>query len=252
MAATSFVQETLDWQRNREAALKADEGWLTVAGLFWLKPGVNKFAEIQAPVEFHYENGKVRSRYENEWYEMAPDIPGPATMLKHGNLTMFVIFRDGRHAIRLRDTESRFRRNFHGITFYPPDESYRVTARWIPHAAPKQITLSTVIPDVQETFTAPGVAEFTLGGRTHRLEPVVEGDRLFFIFKDRTAGKTTYPAGRFLYSDKPTGGQVTLDFNRAYNPPCAYTPYATCPLPPRHNHLDTAIEAGEKNYHLEE
>jgi uncharacterized protein (DUF1684 family) len=252
MAATSFHQETLDWQRNREAALKADEGWLTVAGLFWLKPGVNRFEQIHAPVEFHYEGGKVRARYQNAWREMAPDIPGPATMLKHANLTMFVIFRDGRHAIRLRDTGSRFRRNFRGITFYPPGENYRVTARWIPHAAPKQITLSTVIPDVRETFTAPGVAEFTLGGRTHRLEPVAEGDRLFYIFKDRTSGRTTYPAGRFLYSDMPSGGHVVLDFNRAYNPPCAYTPYATCPLPPRHNHLDTAIEAGEKNYHLEE
>ena len=126
-------------------------------------------------------------------------------------------------------------------------QDYRITARFHPFAEPRKLTVPSVIGDTQE-YTSPGYVEFTLDGKKCRLEPASEDDELWFIFKDTTAGKSTYPAGRFLYSGLPKYGQVVIDFNLAYNPPCAYTPYATCPLPPKQNRLDVAIQAGAKNY----
>jgi len=163
---------------------------------------------------------------------------------------MFVIKRGDRYAVRLRDKNSRLRREFTRRTWFPVDEKLRVIAQWIPYDPPKQMPGPNILGETEQE-PCPGVAVFRLSGAEYRLEPVLEDGRLFFIFKDRTAGKQTYPAGRFLYADARPDGTVVLDFNRAYNPPCAFTPYATCPLPPRHNQLPVSIEAGELTYHHE-
>ena len=250
------------WRAEREKKLRAEEGWLAVAGLFWLRDGEQRLgaapgndvvlpagaAPAQAGrltvrsrrVTFHPSDGGAPR-------ELRPDSED---VVPSGRLRLSVIERGGRLGLRVRDPESPRRRAFTGLPWYPVDESYRVTGRFVP--APKKRTLGipNVLGDVIE-MPSPGHVEFTLRGRALRLDPVLEGDapELFFIFRDQTAGQTTYGAGRFLYADPPRDGVVTLDFNKAYSPPCAFTEFATCPLPPRQNRLALAVEAGEKDPH---
>lgn len=177
---------------------------------------------------------------------LADDRGGRPDLVKIGGLTLFIIERSGRFAIRLKDKNSPMRRSFQGMVWFPVNRAWRVAARFTPDAHP--MTVSTAVGG-REDYTSPGYVVFEMKGRRFRLTPVLETPRarqLFFNFKDRTSGKGTYPAGRFLYTDLPVGGTVVLDFNRAENPPCAVTPYATCPLPPKENRLDLAIEAGER------
>jgi uncharacterized protein (DUF1684 family) len=254
-----YGEQIEEWRRSREASLKADDGWLTVAGLHWLSQGVN-LVEGAAGVEFLLYGDEARVRIagsvmalvNGEAVREAPlksDTPGPPDLVTMGSLTMFVIERGERFAIRVRDTGSRYRKEFTGLTWYPVKPEYRVTGRLLQHASPLTVSIPTIL-GYDDKMTSPGVIRFRLGGRERSLRPVLSGGRLFLIFKDQTAGKTTYPAGRFLYADMPEeSGEVELDFNKAYNPPCAYTPYATCPLPPRENRLALRIEAGELNYH---
>jgi len=158
-----------------------------------------------------------------------------------------VIERGGRYGIRLKDRESALLKEFGGLRWFPVREDYRVEARFVPHASPMKIAVPNILGQVEE-LPSPGYAAFTIGGREVRLDPVLEepgATELFFIFRDQTTGKQTYPAGRFLYAPMPKDGRVTLDFNKAYSPPCAFTPYATCPLPPKQNRLSVRIEAGE-------
>ncbi len=150
-------------------------------------------------------------------------------------------------ALRVKDPNAAARRNFTGTQWFPVRQAWDIKARWVPYATPRQIPILNVL-GMTGPEPSPGYAEFTLSGRKCRLEPITEDDHLFFIFKDLTAGKTTYAAGRFLYAATPVNGTVELDFNEAENPPCAFTPYATCPLPPKQNALPVAIEAGEKSY----
>lgn len=265
-------REIETWQKARDARLRADGGWLTVAGLFWLKPGRNRFGTAttndlvlpagSAPAEagaFVVDGPRVT-------VEILPGVavtlaskPVTKTPLRSdaggaepdvlalGALTMQVIERDGRLAIRLKDMNSKVRRDFKGLRYYPTQLSYRVLARFVAHPRPVSIALPNML-GFSETVPSPGYAEFELGGKTYRLDPVTEtpGDTiLFFVFRDKTAGKTTYGAGRFVYADAPKDGHIVLDFNKAYTPPCGFTPYATCPLPPAQNRLPIAIEAGE-------
>ena len=177
----------------------------------------------------------------SRWPQGSPDV------LRVGNLSLFVIQRGSRFGVRLKDKDSEARRKFAGTHWFPVAEEYRVTAKFVPYTPPKTIAVPNILGDVEQE-DSPGYAEFTLKGRQLRLDPVSEGDVLFFIFKDLTAGKETYPPGRFLYADLPKNGEVILDFNQAVNPPCAFTPYATCPLPPAQNYLPVRIEAGELRY----
>ncbi len=269
--AASYGREITRWRARREATLKADGGWLTVTGLFWLKEGANTagsgpkntvaLPSGSAPGHtgtFLLRNGKVR-------FEAVPgvgvtlngkpagnialkaDVPGPADVLTIGPLSLILLNRGGKYAIRVKDNNSTFRKEFTGLHWYPVKREYRIVARFVPYAQPKVISIPTILGTSEEQ-QSPGYAEFALDGTTHRLEPVAEGRELFFIFRDLTSGKQTYPAGRFLYSAPPENGRVVLDFNKAYNPPCAFTPYATCPLPPPQNRLRVKIEAGELNY----
>ena len=237
LAGGGYVTEIEQWRQKREASLKASDGWLTLTGLHWLREGRNQIEgqEFSLRGDRVVYAGKV----------LRPDTPEDGIAV--GSKTLLVIKRGDRFAIRVRDQRSPFRKEFAGLTWYPVQPAYRVEARWIPYSSPQKRSVATVV-NVDEQYESPGVAEFTLQGQKLRLEPVLSEGQYFFIFKDRTAGKTTYPAGRFLYAEPARDGRVILDFNKAYNPPCAFTPYATCPLPRKENHLPVAIEAGEKNY----
>ncbi len=270
-ADASYPASIATWRQTREERLKAPDGWLTVAGLFWLKEGENRVGsdasyEIALPAGrapsrvgiFDFHAGKTSFRVASGAHvyvngkpivtaELKPDSAGKPDMLQIGDFTMFVIHRGDRYAIRMRDQQSQMRREFKGLHWYPVQEKYRVAARFVSYEQPKKIPIPNILGET-EMQPSPGYAEFELMGKPYRLEPVLEGDQLFFIFRDATAGKSTYGSGRFLYSDLPKDGKITLDFNKAYNPPCAFTPFATCPLPPKQNRLAIAIEAGELKY----
>ncbi len=272
-AQTSFEADTQKWRQQREEKLKAEDGWLTVAGLFWLKDGVNTIGSSpasnivlppnSAPAqvgEFEYASGKIIFRAAEGVHvtlndkpvceqEVKTDADGKPDLIQVADLSFLVLKRGERFGIRLKDKNARTRREFAGLNWYAPNDAYRVTAKFIPYEQPKEVSIINILGDV-EKMKSPGYVVFTLNGSEFNLEPVTSGkDKLFFIFHDQTSGKTTYRPGRFLYSDAPKDGQVVLDFNQAINPPCAFTIYATCPLPTKRNFLSTAIEAGEKMYH---
>ncbi len=185
-----------------------------------------------------------------------PDHDKNNPRLTIGTLNMYVIHRGDRFALRIKDAKSAALTGFHGLKWYAPNQGYRVTARWIPYAPQKTFTIATLI-GTSYPAQVPGSAEFTLHGKTYRLDPILEDPdvaKLFFVLRDTTSFTTTYGACRFLYTgfpdhglDKP--GELLLDFNRLENPPCAYTPYATCPLPPPQNSLPIPLPVGELRYH---
>ena len=270
-----YREEILEWRESREARLKADGGWLTVAGLFWLHPESNRFgtdssndivlpAGTTAPfagsfdledgrTTFRMDPGGVPATVDGETVtekELRPDTSGSPDIVSIGDrLTLHIIERDGRYGVRLKDMQSETRKRFTGLEWFPVKEPLRVTARFVPHDPPRQISVPNILGTISDR-RSPGYVIFEVGGQELRLDPVAseEATQLFFIFGDQTNGKETYAAGRFLYSGMPEDGRVVLDFNKTYNPPCAFTPYATCPLPPRQNRLEARIEAGELNY----
>jgi uncharacterized protein (DUF1684 family) len=163
-----------------------------------------------------------------------------------GDVSLLVIDRGNKIGIRMRDKNSKLRREFTHKTWLPVNPNYRVVAKFIPQPE-RTVRIPNIVNELEE-HKAIGLTEFVLNGKTYRLEPVVAGEQFFFIFRDKTAGKQTYGAGRYLYTDLPKDGKVVIDFNKAYNPPCAFTPFATCPLPLKHNILDIALPVGELNY----
>jgi uncharacterized protein (DUF1684 family) len=180
--------------------------------------------------------------------ELHSDKDGKPDVLTVGSLSLYLIERGGRLAFRVKDSESAGRRSFRGLDWYPVSEAYRIRGRFVPYDPPRKIPIANVLGTV-EPMESPGYVAFTVSGREVKLDAVLEepdAKELFLIFKDATAGKDTYPAGRFLYAEMPKDGEVVLDFNKAYSPPCAFTSFATCPLPPRQNRLAVRIEAGEK------
>jgi uncharacterized protein (DUF1684 family) len=275
LADEAYKAGILKWRAEREQRLKGDDGWLTVAGLFWLHQGSNGIgsdpaSDVLLPagaaparagaVELNGRQitlrleaglvGRVGGRPVSGQVMLKPDSAGEPDVLELGRLRLFVIARGGRFAIRLRDRESAARREFGGLSWFDVSEAYRISSRFVAYPKPKPVTVPNVLGHM-ETMPSPGYAEFAVQGQTVRLDGVLEepdAKQLFFIFSDATSGKETYHSGRFLYSDMPMADKVTLDFNKAYNPPCAFTAYATCPLPPKQNVLPVRIEAGEKTY----
>ena len=279
---SSWQSELTSWREKRAAGLQAPEGWLSLIGLEWLREGDNSFGmdadnriQIAGKVPAHVgivrlEKGVLRllppaggfpkelavDGHSAQEQALAADDSEKASKLTIGTNTIIVIHRDDRFGLRIKDPQAPTRVGFHGLRWYPPNATYRVHARWIPYSAPKVLDIPTVLGTVTH-MSAPGAAEFTIDGQTVRLEPVLEDPQsteLFFILRDATSKTTTYGAGRFLYTELPDHGvtqpgEVWLDFNRLVNPPCAFTPYATCPLPPAQNRLTIAIPAGEKRYH---
>jgi uncharacterized protein len=281
-AQASWQPDLLAWRAQRVAKLQAPEGWLSLIALGWLKEGDNSFGSAKdsrvpiagnAPAHIaivRLEKGTLRllppaggfpkdllvdGQPAREQALLADDAEKPSK-LTIGTLTIIVIHRDGEFALRIKDLQAPTRVAFHGLRWYAPDAAYRVHARWIPYNPPKVLDIPTVLGTTTH-LPAPGVAEFTLDGQLLRLEPVLETPKsteLFFIMRDATSKTTTYGAGRFLYSELPDHGvgqpgEVWLDFNKLENPPCAFTAYATCPLPPPQNRLSVPIPAGEQRYH---
>jgi uncharacterized protein len=255
-AAVTYQSEITSWRQQREARLRADGGWLTVTGLFWLHEGPNSFgtdpkSDIVLPAGpphagiFDLRGGKVIAKLESGTRELRPDTDDFASA---GRQRLYVIDRAGRKGIRVKDPQSPYLRDFHGIEYFPPREDYRVVAHFVPD--PKKVPITNILGQT-EPEDSPGYVVFQLQGREYRLRPVLDDPSspdLFFIFRDLTSEHETYGSGRFLDTPPPKDGQVLLDFNKAYNPPCAFTPYATCPLPPKENRLSVRIEAGEKKY----
>lgn len=258
LASASWTPAGVEkWRADYEAGLKAPTGWLSVAGLFWLHEGANRvgsdaLSDVVLPAGAPAHAGTLLLESARVTFEPASGPkqalkPDSSDTVKFGPVEMTVILRGGKTGARLRDANAATRRDFTGCKWFPPAERWDVHAKWVPYPEPKKIAILNVLGMTSEE-PSPGYAEFTLQGHLLRLEPVIEDDQLFFMFRDQTSGKSTYPAGRFLYADMPKDGAVDLDFNKAKNPPCAFTAFATCPLPPKQNTLPVALEAGEKKY----
>jgi uncharacterized protein len=265
-----------DIQKHRDervADLTKPNGWLAVAGLFWLHEGMNTAGSdpdksIRLPARapktlgaFELKRGAVTFTADSGVRLTAAGTPvnrftfepekGEDSAIAIAGLTMFVIKRGDRYAVRLLDPDTAQRRGFKGLRYFPVQRAYRVRAVFKSYGKPKQVPVPNVL-GMTVPMESPGFVTFALNGRSYRLEPVYETEKredLFFIFKDLTSGKETYGAGRFLHTPLPKNGTVDVDFNKAYNPPCAFTAFATCPLPTKQNQLPVAIRAGELNYH---
>jgi len=270
----AYVAEVEAWRAERLERLTADDGWLTVVGLDWLQAGVNRFGsdpaseiplvapdipELAGTVELLADGSVVARAAEGAAVTVdgAPlvesvlrsDAQGTPDIVGVGRLRFYLIDRGGRLGARIKDPEAAARRKFKGIEHFPIDPRYRVTARLEPYPTPREVQVPTVL-GTPTPMLAPGVLRFTLLGNELTLEPYQESPdeaSYFLIFRDRTSGDTTYGGGRFLDAAAAgADGTTVLDFNLAYSPPCAFTPHATCPLPPPQNSLRVAVEAGEK------
>jgi uncharacterized protein len=271
----AYVAEVEAWRAQRLERLTAEDGWLTVVGLHWLQAGVNRFGSdpaneillsgsdvpaLAGTVELE-DDGTVVARSAagaSVTINGAPlaelalrsDSQGGPDILGVGRLSFFIIDRGGRLGARVKDPEAAARKEFKGLEHFPIDPRYRVTARLEPYPEPREVPVPTVL-GTPTTMLAPGILHFTLLGDELSLEPYQESPdeaTYFLIFRDRTSGDTTYGGGRFLDTDAAgADGTTVLDFNLAYSPPCAFTPHATCPLPPPQNSLGVPILAGEKS-----
>ncbi len=270
--AASYEQELEQWKAKRLASLKSEDGWLALIGLFWLKEGENRFGsdptnEIILPDDkapalagtLRHAAGKVTLDAKPEakitskgqpvtTLELQSDENGEPTLLEMGTLSFHVVKRGDRLGLRVKDRENPARAEFKGTDYYPADRKWVVNARFEPYNLPKQVPILNVL-GMETEETSPGALAFEVDGRPYKLEALKEkGEEQFFIiFADQTNRTESYGAGRYLYADPPgADGIVRLDFNRAYSPPCAFTKYATCPLPPQQNRLPLRVEAGER------
>lgn len=268
-ADPAFTAATEAWREQRTRNLTAEDGWLALIGRHPLPPGAHTLGSAadnairlaagparlgvitRAPdnrVTLALADG-VDARIDGTSARTAElvhagDTP---TYVRFGTANFYVMPRGDDLFLRVRDAAAPRRTGFAGLAWYAPDPAWRLDAEWIPFDPPRTVPIVNVMGQTTPE-TVPGKAVFTLGGRTLELLPVAAGERLFFIFTDETAGVETYEAARFLYADAPRAGRVVLDFNRAYNPPCAFSPFTTCPLPPRENRLPLRVTAGEKAY----
>jgi uncharacterized protein (DUF1684 family) len=266
-------EEIEAWRQQREASLRKPEGWFSLVGLFWLEEGENRFGSDPGNTVILPQGkapavaGTLVRRGEAVRLEAAPgaavqiggkpvetadlvsDENGEPTVVQLGSLSFFLIRRGERLGVRVRDAASPALASFDGIATYPIRPDWRVNARFEPYRPPRQVAVPNILGDIEEQ-PSPGAVVFEHGGETLRLDALEGGDdgSLFLIFADGTNGSETYGAGRFLDTEAPRDGRVVVDFNRAYNPPCAFTAFATCPLPPRQNTLPLRVEAGEKKY----
>ena len=270
----AYAAEVDQWRADRLARLTADDGWLTLTGLYWLEPGENRFGSLPdsavvipdesvadvagllvlgddgTVVAFAEEGAGVEVNGEPLTEKvLATDASGTPDVITVGRVKFYIIDREGRLGARVKDPQAPTRLAFAGIEHFPIDPDFKVEARLEPYDAPREVAIPTVLGQ-DTSMLAPGVLRFEIRGQELTLEPYLEkpdDTSYFLIFRDATSAVTTYGAGRFLSADAAgADGTTTLDFNLAYNPPCAFTPYATCPLPPPQNWLQLPIEAGEK------
>ncbi len=274
-SATTYTQKIEQWRAKRVASLTAPYGWLSLVGLPWLHEGANTVGSAadnaivieSAPahlgtVDWH-KDGTVTLELAADAHAtidgkhqrratLLDDSHDKPTTVRFGTTEFYLVTRNGRKGLRVKDSQAPTRVHFAGLDHFPVDPSLRVTARWIPFQPHHELKMGNEIGGV-DTYPVPGKAEFDYQGHTYSVEPVIEvpGDTQYFlVFADKTSGKETYGAARFLYLDPPKPGSdtVVIDFNKAYNPPCAFTPYATCPLAPPENRLGFRVTAGEKSY----
>ena len=277
-ADPAYADGIRKWRDSVEKSLRADNGWLTLAGRFPLEPGANTFGtgkdnDVVFPPELKgtgperlgtlvvdAEAKKVTLKPAGKAAMTAGGKPfsGDRVMgtdagtdkrdwVGQGRIAMHVIERGGKFILRLADNESAVRKNFAGRIWYPVDEAFKVEATFVPYPEGKTLSIVNVIDETSKE-PCPGYVAFKLGGATHTLDAIAEDDGLFFVFRDGTSGDTTYKPARFLRVEKrpKVGEAVTLDFNKAYNPLCAFSDFTTCPLPPKQNILKMRVEAGEK------
>jgi len=270
-----YKSEIESWHQQRITELKGAEGWLNLAGLFWLKEGINTFGsdesnDIVFPRDkiaakagfFMVKSGTVQMNVLPGVEILDSGIAVKAkvifhpdsvknSLLCHGSLQWFIIKRDDQVGIRLRDLESKAVEEFAGIERYQVNPAWKVSAKVEIPKTQRRISITNVLGQTTEQLS-PGTLLFSLDGKEYHLDALEGGkDELFIIFGDRTNEKETYPAGRYMYIKTPDENGITeIDFNKAYNPPCAFTSFATCPLPPAQNILPISVLAGEKNYHL--
>ncbi len=267
---TAYRDSFEKWKSELSEDLK--QNWLPLAGLFWLKPGTNNFGSDPAnqivlaglPAHagsFDFSGQLVTVKLSpgveasiagkpTTGAELQTDVSGHPTVLEIGSFRMHVIKRGERIGIRVKDLKSPAVEKFHGLVFFPLDLNYRVTATWVPLSGKKTVDVPDVLGDVTPTPVT-GEVHFKINGQDVTLTDL-GGDPskgLFFVFNDLTTKTDTYPGGRFLDTDPVVNGTVVLDFNHAHSPPCAVTPFATCPLAPKENRLQIAIPAGEKYDH---
>jgi uncharacterized protein (DUF1684 family) len=272
-ASDSHRAEVEAFRAQRDARLRRPDGWLTLAGLFWLEEGSNGFGSDPAnPIvlppglpgcmgELVLEHGSVRVQaspgivltsggHPVGASALRSDAEGNPTVVEYGHVSFFVIKRRDRFAVRVKNILSPALAAYGGLDAFPIQGRWRIEARFERYDPPKEVLVPSVIGGADREV-CPGAIVFEFGGSTYRLEPVLEqgSDDLFIIFGDRTNGYETYGAGRFVYAKQPDkDGRVVLDFNKSYSPPCIFTPFATCPLPPPQNRLPFRVEAGEKTY----
>jgi uncharacterized protein len=243
-----------EWRALREARLRDPEGWLTLAGLHWLAEGENRVEGLPGTFVLHGSDVTLQAAPADGW-ELAgapvtervlvSDAAPQPDRLRVGGRTVMAIVRSGEVALRVWDRESEALRTFRGLDAFPYDRKLRIEARWEAYPQPREVEQPSAAGPAQRALS-PGKAHFALDGKEWTLEPTQDGEALLFVFKDATAPRETYGAGRFLVTELPRDGKVILDFNRAFNPPCAFTPFATCPLPERQNVLPVRIAAGER------
>jgi uncharacterized protein (DUF1684 family) len=275
-APDHYTQSIEKWRADRVGGLTAPDGWLSLIGLEWLQDGANRVGSAadndivlqagpahlgvvtldksgQVHIKLAAESGATVDGKSVSEATLIDDahVTGDAspTLVAFGTANFYVIDREGRKALRVKDSAATTRHHFLGIDYFPIDPSWRIVADWVPFNPPHDLQMGSVIGTV-DTVKVPGKAVFTRDGHTYELLPYQEepGGDLFFVLADRTSGHETYGAARFLYAALPVNGKVVLDFNEAYNPPCAFTSFATCPLAPPENRLDLRITAGEKKY----
>ncbi len=261
------------WRADREARLREPDSWLTLVGLEWLEQGGNTFGadssnRVVFPTKAPAQMGTFFLEGDSVWVELLPgnevtidgeallshgvlpDTRGGPTTLSWGSIIWYVIERRGAYGVRIKDTLSNALTEFPGIDEFPISYSWRVAARFEPYDPPKTIIVPNILGTIADSPSA-GAILFKKRGRWHRLDVVGDpgDDRYFVIFADETNGQKTYGGGRFLYVDaEDDSDDIVIDFNLSYNPPCVFSPYATCPLPPKQNKLALRVEAGEMMY----
>lgn len=268
-----YTREIESWRAGRLERLQSPTGWLSLVGLEWLKPGRNTVGAASdndiviagAPAHLgsvDWDGDKVNISLKADSgalidgqllgsAEMLDDSHEKPTTVSFGTTRFYLVDRaGGKKGLRIKDSKAETRTHFLGLDYYPVDPSWHIEARWVAFDPPHTLEIPNVLGTIDK-MTVPGKAVFEHEGKTFELLPVLEtedADELFYIIADKTSGKETYGAGRFFYSAMPKDGKVVLDFNKAYNPPCAFTPYATCPLAPPENRMPVAVRAGEKKY----
>jgi uncharacterized protein (DUF1684 family) len=271
-AADSYLHRIESWHARRVERLRAPDGWLSLIGLPWLKEGANTvgsaadndiviakaparlgtvtLADGRATIALDAASGATIDGAAARRADLLDDSHERPTTIAFGTVSFYLIDRNGRKGLRIKDSEADTRRHFLGIDSYPVDPSWRVEAQWVPYDSPHTLEIPNVLGQI-DRMPVPGKAVFERDGKRYELLPVLEdpqADAVWFIFADATTGTQTYGGGRFLYADLPRDGRLVIDFNKAYNPPCAFTAYATCPLAPPENRLKLAVTAGEKKY----